>query len=251
MARVTREEAHRLLDDLLDAIDRQACVNDRDGLGDAGEAAMAAYQAFRAATFADMLKARNFSSGFTGHEFQLAAHGSEALCMADKPCTPLDQLGREEAHLRRRQLRRMIIDHADELSPGMAEMVTLALLNLNLGHKNRFFEPYKVQGLKNGARDDEVEDASEAILVGYSIGYYLDEYNGLKNEEIARKYSDILEGKSWASFNTRMNRANLKQLFEAMKKRGGEDRAANKPFDPQMRITTEKLDKIRSKWSKI
>jgi hypothetical protein len=126
----------------------------------------------------------------------MAAHAPEALAMANEPCAPLEQMDREEAHMRRRQLRRLVMDHADELSPGMAEMLTLALLDLNLGHKNRFFEPYKVQGVKNGHRDDEVEDVSEAILVGYSIGYNLDEFYGLKNEEIARKYSDILEEKA-------------------------------------------------------
>lgn len=250
MRKIDREEAHRLLDVMIDAIERLRGINDHDALEAAGEDAMAAYQKFRAATFADMLKARNFSSGFTGREFQLEARAPEALRMAGEPCTPLESMDREETHLRRRQLRRMVLDHADELSPGVPEMVTLALLDLNLGHKNRFFEPYKVQGLKNGARDDEVEDACEAILVGYSIGYNMDEFSGLKNEEIARKYSDILEGKSWAGFNARMNRAGLKQLFTAMKKQGVEDRAAKKPFDPGMRITTDKLAKIRSKQSK-
>ena len=46
MPRVTRDEAHRLLDDMLDAIERLAGVNDRDALDDAGEAAMAAYFQF-------------------------------------------------------------------------------------------------------------------------------------------------------------------------------------------------------------
>lgn len=228
MRRIDREEAHRLLDAYIDAQHNQAGCNDPDAIEAAAATASEAYNKLREVIADEWMRERYASVGFTGKPFQLAAHAPEALQFSREPCAPLKMMTPDEATARRRQIMQVMMDHAGVLPPGLADTCATALLLLNLGVQTPLFTPYRAQGLKNAARPEEMLDFARAITVGYLVGYDDAETTCSNQDEIARKYSDLLDNMSWRAFEKRMTRGNYRVSYEQSKAEGIADREAKR-----------------------
>lgn len=228
MKRINREKAHRLLDAYIEAQHTQAECNDPDTIEAAATAANEAYRLLRDELADEWLRERYASAGFTGKPFQLEARASEAQAFSREPCAPLATMKPLEATARRRQIMQVMLDAAHVLPPGLADACAVALLSLNLGIQTPLFSPYRAQGLKNASRPEELLDFVRAIQLGYSVGYDDAETICPNMEAVARKYSDLLAGMSWAAFEKRMARGNYRVSYDHAKAEGVADRLAQR-----------------------
>lgn len=229
MKRIDRAEAHRLLDEFIDAQHNQARCNDPSAIEEAAARTEQAYNRLIDAIAGGWLTERYSSAGYTGKPFALQAGAAEALEFSKEPCAPLKVMTPVEAAARRRQITRVMLDNAQFLPPGLAEQCAAALLLSNLGQQTPLFAPYHAQGLKNGARPNELLDFTRAITVGYLVGYDNAEAACSNLEEIARRYSELLDNMSWRAFEKRMKRGNYRLSYEKAVADGVADREANRP----------------------
>jgi hypothetical protein len=228
---IDREAANRSLDSFLDAYERANVLhNTPEEHEETREAAHQAYCALRKLLGPDLIAERLGAARIARRPFEPgSAWGAEAEAAAREPVAPLSMLGKlpnSELHAcgQRRMLARFLLDHEDELSPGLARNFVVSLFLLNLGEVSALMRPYSVQGLKKNSGRKTTRDFHIAARL-----YYLAGYRDRPIDKVLLDESDGTDNLSRDALNKFIQRQNLRDFVEAMRASGVADRLAGKP----------------------
>jgi hypothetical protein len=228
---IDREAAHRHLDSFLDLYERaNALHNTPEEHEETREAAHQAYCALRKLLGADLIAERLGAARIARRPFEPgSAWGNEAEAAGRKCVAPLSKLGKlpdRELHTcgQRRMLARFLLDHEDELPPGLAQNFVVSLHLLNLGDVSALMKPYSVQGLKKNSGRKTTRDF---FIVGKL--YYLTGYRDRPIDEVLLEESDGTDNLSRDALNKFIQRQNLGEFAREMRASGVADRLAGKP----------------------